>query len=360
MDTPELQPKPSEVTILVVDDLDVIRLTVKAILRNAGYRVLEAATIAGALELARREQVQLVLCDIQLPGESGLDLVRELRPRFPELAVVMVSAMSDTAVALDCLQLGAFGYVVKPFQPRDIIVQVNAALRRRLLEIAFRDREKLLEEKVREQTLEIRQSREEIAFRLVAASEHRDQETGQHVRRIGLYAAELARLLGWPAEQVDCIRSAAPMHDIGKIGVPDAILQKPGSLTPEEWIEMRRHTEKGAQILEGSTVPFIQMASRIAIGHHEKWDGSGYPKGVAGEQIPLEARITALVDVFDALSCRRHYKERWGEAEVEAFIRKGRGAHFDPALCDLFLANLAAFREILAANPDGHPPHQKV
>ena len=352
MDHLELKPNPASVTVLIVDDLDVIRLTLKTILRHAGYHVLEASTIKGGLELAAREPVQLVLCDIELPGESGLDLVRALQPRFPDLAVVMVSAMTDTAVALDALHLGAFGFVLKPFQPRDIIVQVDAALRRQMLELAFRDREKLLEEKVREATLQVRQSREEIALRLVAASEHRDRETGQHVRRIGLYAAELARMIGWDREQVDCIRAAAPMHDIGKIGVPDAILQKPGPLTPEEWVEMRRHTEKGAQILEGSTVPFIQMGSRIAIGHHEKWDGSGYPKGARGEEIPLEARITALVDVFDALSCKRHYKESWGEAEVEAHIRKGRGLHFDPALCDLFLANLDAFREILRQNPD--------
>ena len=352
MSTREISIQPSDVTVLVVDDLAMIRLTLKAILAKEGYRVLEADSIARAIELADQHTVQLVLCDIQLPGESGLDLVRHLQPRFPEVAVVMVSAMDDTTTAIDCLQLGAFGYVLKPFQPRDIIVQVNGALRRRILEIDFRDREEVLQQKVREQTEEIRNSREEIAFRLVAASEHRDQETGMHVRRIGLYAAEMARILGWDREAVECIEAAAPMHDIGKIGVPDAILQKPGALTDEEWVIMRQHTTMGAQILKGSKVPFIQMGARISVGHHEKWDGSGYPNGLREDQIPLEARITALVDVFDALSNKRHYKDAWPDAEVEVFIQERKGSHFDPALCDLFLTHIRRFRDILRANPD--------
>ena len=352
MSAREIPIQPTEVTVLVVDDLAMIRLTLKAILSKEGYRVLEADSIAKAISLCQQHTIQLVLCDIQLPGESGLDLVRHLQPRFPEVAVVMVSAMDDTTTAIDCLQLGAFGYVLKPFQPRDIIVQVNGALRRRILEIDFRDREEVLQQKVREQTEEIRHSREEIAFRLVSASEHRDQETGMHVRRIGLYAAEMARILGWDREAVECIEAAAPMHDIGKIGVPDAILQKPGALTDEEWVIMRQHTTMGAQILKGSKVPFIQMGARISVGHHEKWDGTGYPNALAGEQISLEARITALVDVFDALSNKRHYKGAWPDEEVEAFIRERSGNHFDPTLCEVFLQNIERFRTILRANPD--------
>ncbi len=358
----DIEIRPADTTVLIVDDLAMIRLTLKAILSKEGYRVLEADSIAKAITLLGEHAVDLVLCDIQLPGESGLDLVRHVQPRFPEVAVVMVSAMDDTTTAIDCLHLGAFGYVLKPFQPRDIIVQVNGALRRRMLEIDFRDREEVLQEKVREQTEEIRHSRAEIAFRLVAASEHRDQETGMHVKRIGLYAAEMARILGWGIEEVECIESAAPMHDIGKIGVPDAILQKPGSLTDEEWILMRRHTTMGAQILKGSKVPFIQMGARISVAHHEKWDGTGYPNGLAGEQIPVEARITAIVDVFDALSNKRHYKDPWPDPEVEAFIRERSGDHFDPRLCDIFLDHIECFREILRANPDERVemPHRSV
>ncbi len=350
--TENIQVVPQQVSILIVDDLAIVRLSLRHILAKAGYRCREAEDVAAALAVLDEDSIDLILCDIQMPGASGLDLVKAIKHRIPDTSVVMVSSLEEAETAIECLQRGAFGYVLKPYQPREILVQVNSALRRRMLEIAFRDREAQLAQKVREQTLEIRDSREEIALRLIAASEHRDNETGMHVRRIGLYAAEMARLLGWDLQGVDTIRAAAPMHDIGKIGVPDAILQKPSTLTEAEWVTMKRHTTMGATILKGSTVPFIQMGARIAIGHHEKWDGSGYPKGLRGEAITLEARITALVDVYDAVSNRRHYKEPWPEEQVVDLIQKGSGVHFDPRLVELFLANLDRFRAILSANPD--------
>jgi putative two-component system response regulator len=353
----ESQVTAQQASILIVDDLPIVRLSLQRILTKAGYRCREAEDVVSALAILEEDCIDLILCDIQMPGASGLDLVKAIRPRIPETSVVMVSSLEDAETAIECLQRGAFGYVLKPFQPREILVQVNGALRRRMLEIAFRDREAQLAQKVLEQTVEIKDSREEIALRLIAASEHRDNETGMHVRRIGLYAAEMARLLGWDPRDVDTIQSAAPMHDIGKIGVPDAILQKPSALTEEEWVTMKRHTTMGATILKGSTVPFIQMGARIAIGHHEKWDGSGYPKGLKGEAINLEARITALVDVYDAVTNRRHYKEPWPEDQVVALIRKGSGVHFDPRLVDLFLAHLDRFRAILLAHPD--EPHDE-
>ncbi len=353
----ESQVAAQQASILIVDDLPIVRLSLQRILGKAGYRCREAEDVPRALAVLEEDSIELILCDIQMPGASGLDLVKAIHPRIPETSVVMVSSLEDAETAIECLQQGAFGYVLKPFQPREILVQVNGALRRRMLEIAFRDREAQLAQKVREQTVELRDSREEIALRLITASEHRDNETGMHVRRIGLYAAEMARLLGWDFERVETIQSAAPMHDIGKIGVPDAILQKPSALTDEEWVTMKRHTTMGATILKGSTVPFIQMGARIAIGHHEKWDGSGYPKGLKGEAINLEARITALVDVYDAVSNRRHYKEPWPEDRVMALIAKGSGTHFDPQLLDLFLANLDSFRAILLAHPD--EPHDE-
>jgi putative two-component system response regulator len=348
----EIQVVPQQTSILIVDDLAIVRLSLQRILAKAGYRCREAGDVPGALGVLAEDSIDLILCDMQMPGASGLDLVKAIQPRIPDTSVVMVSSLEDAETAIECLQQGAFGYVLKPFQPREILVQVNGALRRRMLEIAFRDREAQLAQKVREQTVEIRDSREEIALRLIAASEHRDNETGMHVRRIGLYAAEMAHLLGWDQQGIDTIQAAAPMHDIGKIGVPDAILQKPSALTEDEWVTMKKHTTMGAAILKGSTVPFIQMGARIAIGHHEKWDGSGYPKGLRAREINLEARITALVDVYDAVSNRRHYKEPWPEDKVVELIRDGSGVHFDPYLVDLFLRNLDRFRTILTANPD--------
>jgi len=346
---------PGQASVLIVDDLAIVRLSLRHILTKAGYRCREAEDVSSALAVLDSEAIDLVLCDIQMPGASGLDLVKALKHRIPDTSVIMVSSLEDAETAIECLQRGAFGYVLKPYQPREILVQVNGALRRRMLEIAFRDREAQLAQKVREQTVEIRDSREEIALRLITASEHRDNETGMHVRRIGLYAAELARLLGWDAQGVETIQSAAPMHDIGKIGVPDAILQKPSALTEDEWVVMKQHTTIGANILEGSTVPFIRMGADIAIGHHEKWDGTGYPGGLKGEEIPLEARITALVDVYDAVSNRRRYKEPWPEDKVIELIQQGSGTHFDPRLVALFLANLGRFRVILNVNPDETP-----
>lgn len=353
----DLQVVPERLSVLVVDDLAIVRLSLQRILAKSGYRVLLAEDVRGALDILDEDSIDLILCDIQMPGASGLDLVKAIRPRIPDTSVVMVSSVEEAETAIECLQQGAFGYVLKPYQPREILVQVNSALRRRMLEIAYRDREAELAQKVREQTVEIRNSREEIALRLIAASEHRDNETGMHVRRIGLFAAEMGRLLGWDQDRVDTIQSAAPMHDIGKIGVPDAILQKPSALTDEEWVTMKRHTTMGATILKGSTVPFIQMGARIAIGHHEKWDGSGYPRGLAGEAISLEARITALVDVYDAVSNRRHYKEPWPEDKVVKLIGEGSGTHFDPRLVGVFLTHLNRFRDILNANPD--QPHDE-
>ena len=353
----DIQVVPSAVTVLVVDDLPVVRLSLRHILQHEGFQVLEAGSAEVARELVEQHPVHLVLSDIEMPGgDSGVDLVKSLEHRIPDLAFVMVTAMDDTSLAIDCIQHGAFGYVVKPFQPRDIVVQVNSALRRRQLEIEFQDREKVLARKVREQTEEIRASREEVALRLLSACEYRDFETGSHVRRIGLYAAEMGRLLGWDDEKVDCIRAAAPLHDIGKIGVPDSVLMKPGDLTEEEWVIMRQHTQKGAAILKGSNVSFIQMGARIAACHHEKWDGGGYPSGISGDRIPVEARITAIVDVYDALVHKRHYKEPWPEELAMEFMRKRSGTHLDPDLFALFDANLARFRAIREANPDERQP----
>jgi putative two-component system response regulator len=344
--------------ILVVDDMPIIRVTLRRILEKEGFTCLEAANGEEALGVLADHGAELVLADIHMPVMDGMELVAALKPRMPEVAVVMVSSVEETATAVDAIQLGAYGYVHKPFQSREILVQVNSAFRRRMLEIEHRDRERVLAQKVREQTLEIRESREEIAIRLISASEERDNETGAHVRRIGLYAAEMGMRLGWTQAEVDAIRGAAPMHDIGKIGVPDAILQKPGSLSDEEWKLMREHTIMGARILRRSRVPFIQMGARIAACHHEKWDGSGYPRGLAGEAIPVEARITAIVDVYDALCHKRYYKESWEEPRAVEFMLKGRGSHFDPDLLDLFLACLDEMRAIREANPD-QPPGQE-
>ncbi len=348
----DIQVVPHQTTILTVDDQAMVRLGLSRILENKGFHCLQAESYDQAVELLETAAVDLVLCDVHMPGRSGLELVAAMASQIPQVAFVMVSSADDTEVAMECLEKGAYSYVLKPFKPREILIQVEGALRRRLLELDYQDRERVLAQKVREQTAEIRESRDEISFRLLAASEQRDTETGSHIRRIGLYAAEMARLLGWDEERVDCIRAAAPMHDIGKIGVPDRILQKPGELDADEWVLMRDHTLIGAKILQHSQVPFIRMGAKIAVCHHEKWDGTGYPRGLRSLQIPLEARITTLVDIYDALSQRRVYKEAWPEDRVVAFLTAKRGEHLDPELTDLFLSHIHIFREIRESHPD--------
>jgi putative two-component system response regulator len=339
-------------TILVTDDLAIVRMTLRRMLEPKGYRVLEAASVDEALACILHEPVQLVLCDIQMPGRPGLDLVRALAPCSPDIAILMVSGVSSDETALECLEMGAFGYVLKPFNAREILLQVRNALRRRTLELAQLDIQGELSRQVDLKTLEIRNSRAELAERLLSASEHRDNETGAHIRRIGLYAAAMARRLGWEDEAVECILAAAPMHDLGKIGIPDAILRKPGPLDDAEWAVMRTHPALGADILAGSQVPFIQMGARIAAYHHEKWDGSGYPARLAGEAIPIEARIVALADVFDALCSPRHYKAAWSEEEALAYMRTERGRHFDPGLFAVFEGCVEEILAIRRQNPD--------
>lgn len=346
---------PASFKVLVVDDDRLVRVGLRAILRKAGFPSMEAKNGQEALEILAREQVDLILTDLAMPLMDGLELVKAVAPMIPDLAVVVVTGSDDLEKAMDCLRLHAYGYVVKPYNPNAILIAVANALRRRMLELDFRDREDILHRKVREQTQEIWESRLEIALRLLSASEHRDRETGAHVRRIGLYAAELARLLGWSVDDVDELHSAAPMHDLGKIGVPDRILQKEGKLSPSEWKVMRKHTSIGAQILEGSKVAFIQRGARIAECHHEKWDGSGYPKGLKGTEIPLEARITALVDAYDALMNHRQYKEAWPEAKVLEYLQEESGHHFDPDLVTFFVEHAERFRTILETHPDEAP-----
>jgi putative two-component system response regulator len=349
---------PADIKILVVDDQEIARAPLLKLLNKHGFTCLEASNAFKTLEILDRENVDLVLCDIKMPGMNGISLVKAVAHRIPEIAFVMVSSMDNADMAMACLREGAYGYVLKPFKINDILIAVASALRRRMLELDYQDREATLARRVLSQTLEIRASREEIALRLISASEHRDNETGAHVRRIGLYAAEMGRILGWTDEQVECVRSAAPMHDIGKVGVPDRILQKDGPLTEEEWIIMKTHTTMGANILRDSEVPFIQMGAAIAANHHEKWDGSGYPKGIAAEEIPIEARITCLVDIYDALMSRRIYKRPWAETDVNKYLVENKSKLFDPRLVDLFFDNYEVFHQIQLLHPDTFAPEE--
>jgi putative two-component system response regulator len=299
-----------------------------------------AADVPQARTLLSNGDFALVICDLNMPGESGVDLTRWISEHRPDVAVLMATGVDDPQVARTALELGAYGYMLKPFKRHEVAINVANALRRRRLEIENREHRQLLEQRVRERTEELRHTREETIRRLSLAIEFRNQETGEHVDRIGVGAELIARQLGLAPERCELIRVAAPLHDVGKIGIPDEILLKPGKLTEEEFRRMQEHAEVGYRLLTGSGSPMLETAATIAWTHHERWDGSGYPRRLARDEIPIEGRITAVLDVHDAISHDRVYRPAMPPDKVIEVMREGRGTHFDPDVLDAMLDSL--------------------
>jgi putative two-component system response regulator len=338
-------------TVLVVDDDSAIRHMIARILERAGHTCYEASDPTQALSLSDAHPIALVMCDVNMPGGSGLDLVRALRKHHPEIAVLMVSGMDDPRTAAMATDGGAYGYIVKPFERNEIVIAAANALRRRQLEIENQAHRHQLEKLVAERTADLtatverlsrveqalRVSQEEAIRRLAQAAEFRDPTTGAHLNRMSLACELLAQRAGLGQDRSELIRIASPMHDIGKIGVSDEILRKPGKLSADEWVEMRRHPLIGSDILAGSDSELLRLGGLMALTHHERWDGRGYPHRIAGEKIPIEGRIVALADVFDALTSERPYKPAFEVDHAVGVMRDERGQHFDPDLLDLFL-----------------------
>jgi putative two-component system response regulator len=266
----------------------------------------------------------------------------------------MATAVGDRDTAIRALELGAYAYLIKPFDQNEMLINVAGALERRRLTLISREYEHELEEQVRARTAELRQREEAIVLHLLSAAELRDDETGAHVRRVGLSAAALAEALGWDARAAEDLRLAAPMHDVGKIGIPDAILRKPGPLDPHESDTMQTHAILGARILHDPEVPFLRLAAETARSHHEKWDGTGYPSGLAGEAIPAPGRLVAAVDVYDALTHDRVYRPAMSEDRALALMREGRETHLDPQVFDCFMDCLPELRAIRDRVPETH------
>jgi putative two-component system response regulator len=338
--------------ILVVDDEAYVRDLVCRWLKSTGYVCGQAGNVQAALDYVEANDIHLIVSDINMPDRNGLELLDEVHRNHPNIAVLMMTGVGEAKTAIAALTNGAWGYLVKPVERQELVCQVNGALERRQLRLEQRDYTRNLEDKVRQQTAEIRRAHEETIYRLVTASLCRDEETGMHIKRTGLLSEALALAVGWSPAEAEVLRFAAPMHDVGKIGVPDAILQKPGKLTPAEFEIMKTHTIIGAKMLEGSHSTILTMACEIALNHHEHWDGKGYPRGLAAESIPESARIVSIVDVFDALSHDRVYRPAMPEDIVLQYMRQGAGTQFDPALLAMFLANYDTLREISQSNPD--------
>jgi putative two-component system response regulator len=328
--------------VLVVDDGPALAELIARVLAGGGYRVEVASTVSQARTLLASRHFDLVLCDLNLPGESGLDLLEHVYREHPATGAVVVSGADDPEVALPALDLGAYGYVVKPFGASQILISTANALRHHELVLAGRAQREALEQAVSERTSELRRSREETILRVSRVAEFRDEQIGRHSRRMSQLCEGLALRAGLDAERCELLRIASPLHDVGKVGIPDGILLKPGALTDSERRVMERHAEIGHRMLEGSGEVLLDLAAEVALTHHERFDGQGYPRGQRGEEIPVEGRIAAVADVFDALTSERVYRPAFGLEEALEIMAAGRGTQFDPELLDLFLTAVDA------------------
>jgi len=341
--------------ILIAEDDAITRRRLRHFLEKWGHHVISSENGLDALEHFLSQEIDIVITDWMMPEMDGLELVGHIRSRGRDKAyvytILLTSRGDKEDVVKGLAEVGVDDYVIKPFEPDELRARLTVGERTVRLERTLREYGEGLEKIVQKQTLLIRQTQEETIIRLLTALESRDEETGGHVKRIGLYSAYLAEAAGWSKQQVDDIRLASPMHDIGKIGVPDAILQKKGPLTVDEFEVIKSHTTIGGQILGNSEYPMLQMAHEIALFHHEKWEGLGYPENRTGDEIPEAARIVALVDVYDALSQDRVYRKAEPEEEVLRKMEKAKGSHFDPYFYNLFMKSLPAFRQIANANP---------
>jgi putative two-component system response regulator len=322
--------------ILIADDVEDNVWLLQALLTQSGYEHVHSTTDPReVMQMYAELQPDIVLLDVHMPGVDGLTLIRELRRSNsggPFLPVVMLTGDLSAKIKRDALEAGASDFIAKPFDATEVLLRVRNLLSLRTLHARLRDENRTLEARVKERTDALAASRIEVLERLAMATEARDDVTGEHTRRVGVLAGELAELIGLPSEQVELIRRAAPVHDIGKIAIPDSVLHKQGALNAAETVVMRTHTTIGASILSGGDNSLVIAAERIAASHHERWDGLGYPLGLKGDAIPIEGRITAVADFFDALTHDRPYRLAVPREFVLLDIERGAGTQFDPII----------------------------
>ena len=319
--------------VLIVDDVPENIAVLSDILCD--YDIRAANNGAKALEIASRFKPDIILLDIMMPEMDGYTVCMRLKRDIhtKNIPVIFVTAMDEVTDEAHGFELGAVDYITKPVSPPVVRARVKTHLN-------LYDQNRALEDLVTERTKALNTSRLEIIRRLGLAAEYKDNETGMHVIRMSYYCRIIALAIGMSTEEADLVFNASPMHDVGKIGIPDNILRKPGRLAPDQRVIMEQHTEIGARIIGEHDNPLLEMARIVALTHHEKWDGSGYPRGLKKEDIPLVGRIVALSDVFDALVSKRPYKEAWPFEKAVALIEKESGRHFDPGLVEVFMANL--------------------
>lgn len=342
------------IKILVVDDDPAIRENVAEILSAEGYQVHTAENGKVALKTISLINPDIVLTDYIMPEMDGITLCKILKnnPETMDIGVILITGVNDLDTRVKGLLAGADDFLNKPFMIPELQARIKSLSKAKLYHDFMKDYQNKLEKEVEKKTAEllkanielqlalaeIKELSLEIIYRLAKAAEYRDEHTGYHIQRIAHYGVAIGAHIGLDNEALEVLKYASPLHDIGKLGIPDGILLKPGALTKEEWEIMKLHTTIGAEILKGSKIRYLKAAEKIALYHHERWDGTGYPEGLKGQKIPLFARITAIADVFDALTTDRPYRKALSTEEAFELILKGKGSHFDPDLVDAFLA----------------------
>jgi putative two-component system response regulator len=340
---PSLEGAFQHARILIIDDQLENVAVLRRVLSNAGYREVQSTTDPSQAEvLYQGYRPDLVLLDLHMPEMDGfavLERLRSLTARATYMPILVLTGDHDPLKRRRALAAGATDFLAKPFDIVEVVLRIQNLLETRHLHRLLSNQNASLEARVRQRTRELEEAQGEILARLAAAAEHRDDDTGRHTLRVGQLSAAIAETLELPSEVVELIRAAAPLHDVGKIGIPDHILLKSGKLTPEEFAVMKAHTTIGGAILAGGRSALVIEAERIALNHHERWDGTGYPNGLSGNAIPLGARIVAVADVFDALTHERPYRPAWAVDRVMEEIRAQSGHHFDPAVVAAFVTH---------------------